>query len=76
MNPRDPTDPFADVEIQHPLVAELADGASSQPLTVRLGDLWMDLLRVDDAASAPESPPRIPSAMPLFDYMKGIMQWD
>jgi hypothetical protein len=76
MTPRDPTDPFADLEKQHPLVAELADGAPTQPLAVRLGDLWTDLLRVDDDTSAPESPPRIPTAMPLFDYMKGIMQWD
>jgi hypothetical protein len=74
--PRNPPDPFDDVEKPHPLAAELADGTPTQPLAVRLGDLWADLLRDEDEARSPESPPRIPSPMPLFDYMKGIMQWD
>jgi hypothetical protein len=67
---------FDDIEKPHPLVAESADGAPSQPLAVRLNDLWTDLLRVDDETSDPESAPRSPSAMPLLDYMKGVMQWD
>lgn len=69
-------DPFDDVEKPHPLVAESADGLPSQPLVVRLGDLWTDLMRVDDEASDRESTPRPSSALPLLDYMKGIMQWD
>jgi hypothetical protein len=69
-------DPFDDVEKPHPLAAEFADGIPHQALTVRLGDFWTDLLRVDDESRSPESPPRIPSPLPLLDYMKGIMQWD
>ena len=73
--PKDLPEPFDDIEKPHPLVAELADGAPSQPLAVRLDDLWTDLLRVDEARD-PESSQRSASAMPLLDYMKGIMQWD
>jgi hypothetical protein len=45
-------------------------------LAVRLSDLWTDLLRVDDETSGPESASRSTSALPLLDYMKGVMQWD
>lgn len=69
-------DPFDDVEKPHPLVAESADGPPSQPLVVRLGDLWTDLMRVDDETSDRASTPRSSSVMPLLDHMKGIMQWD
>jgi hypothetical protein len=74
--PRDLPDPFDDMEKPHPIVAESADGAPIQPLTVRLGDLWMDLMRVDDETRDPDSQLRSHSPMPLLDYMKGIMQWD
>lgn len=74
--PSDLPDPFEEIEKPHPLVAESADGAPSQPLAVRLGDLWTDLMRVDDETSDRESPARSSSVMPLLDHMKGIMQWD
>ena len=74
--PKDLPDSFDDMEKPHPLVAESADGAPSQPLAVRLRDLWTDLVRVDDETSDRESTPRSSSAMPLLDQMKGIMQWD
>ena len=74
--PKDLPDPFDDMEKPHPIVAESADGAPIQPLTVRLGDLWTDLMRVDDETSDRESTPRPSSPMPLLDHMKGIMQWD
>jgi hypothetical protein len=73
---KDLPDPFDDVEKPHPLVAESADGAPSQPLAVRLGDLWADLMRMDDEGIEAESRLRSHSPMPLLDYMKGIMQWD
>lgn len=73
--PKDLPEPFDDIEKPHPLVAELAHGAPGPPLVVRLGDLWTDLLRVDEARDS-ESSQRSDSAMPLLDYMKGIMQWD
>lgn len=76
MPDREMPDPFDDLEKPHPLAAEFADGAPRQPLTVRLVDMWTDLLRVEDEPRAADAPPRIPSAMPLLDYMKGIMQWD
>lgn len=72
--PKDLPDRFDDVEKPHSLVAESADGAPSQPLAVRVGDLWTDLMRVDDERG-PESA-RPSSVMPFLDYMKGVMQWD
>ena len=74
--PKAVPDPFDDVEKPHPLVAEFADGAPGQPLAMRVGDLWTDLLRVDDEKTDPESAPRSAPAMPLLDHMKGVMQWD
>jgi hypothetical protein len=69
-------DPF-EIEKPHPLVAEPAgDAATGQPLTVRLGDLWTDLMRGGDVRTDGESAPRSPSAVPLLDDMKGILQWD
>jgi hypothetical protein len=68
---------FNDIEKPHPLVAEsIGDGPPIQPLTVRLGDLWSDLLRVADEHSDPDAPQRSASALPLLDDMKGILQWD
>jgi hypothetical protein len=73
---RDLPDPFDDIEKPHPLVAESADGLASQPLAVRLIDLWTDLMRVDEETGDRESTPRSSPMMPLLDHMKGIMQWD
>jgi hypothetical protein len=73
---KDLPDRFDDVETPHPLAAESADGAATQPLVVRLGDLWTDLMRVDDEPSYPDSRLRSHSPMPFLDYMTGIMQWD
>lgn len=69
--------PFDDIEKPHPLVAEfIGDGAPAPPLTVRLGDLWSDFLRIPDERSDPDAPQRPASALPLLDDMKGILQWD
>lgn len=71
---KDLPDTFDDVEKPYHLVAESADGAPSQPLAVRVSDLWTDLMRVDDERDRESAGPA--SAMPFLDYMKGIMQWD
>ena len=73
---KDQPDAFDDVEKPHPLVVEAgADGASA-PVTVRLSDPWSDFLRVADRRSDTDAPQRSPSALPLLDDMKGILQWD
>jgi hypothetical protein len=66
---------FDDVEKQHPLVVEAGDGTSA-PVTVRLSDPWSDFLRVADKRGDSDAPQRSPSALPLLDDMKGILQWD
>ena len=72
---KDQPDQFDDIETPHPLVVEaIAD--ASVPLTVRLSDPWSDFLRVADKRSDPGAPQRSPSALPLLDDMKGILQWD
>ena len=69
--------PFGDVERPHETVADsFSDGPAAQPLTVRLGELWNDMVRVADERRDPEAPPKSNSAVPLFDEMKGIRQWD
>jgi hypothetical protein len=68
-------DQLDDIETPHPLVVE-AVGDASAPLTVRLSDPWSDFLRVADKRSDPDAPQRPPSALPLLDDMKGILQWD
>lgn len=72
-----PTRPFSDIEKPHETVADsFGDGVAREPLTVRLGDLWNDFVRVADEQRDPDAPPRSPSALPLLDDMKGILQWD
>lgn len=74
---RDLPTPLGDIERPHETVAEsFSDGLGGEPLTVRLVDLWTDLVRVADERRDPEDPPRSPSAVPLLDDMKGILQWD
>jgi hypothetical protein len=69
-------DPF-EIEKPHPLVAEPAgDAAVGPPLTVRLGGLWTDLMRGAEERPDVMGAPRSPSAVPLLDDMKGILQWD
>lgn len=68
-------DAFEEIEKPHELVADaFADRLPDQPLTVRLGDLWSDLLRV--TGESDPAPERAGSALPLLDEMKGILQWD
>ncbi|HEY3114118.1 MAG TPA: hypothetical protein VGJ62_10570 [Gemmatimonadaceae bacterium] len=69
--------PKADIEKPHPTVAEFgSDESGGEALTIRLGDLWTDFVRVADHARDPEAPKRSGSAVPLLDDMKGILQWD
>ncbi|GAC1413647.1 MAG: hypothetical protein NVSMB53_11360 [Gemmatimonadaceae bacterium] len=66
-----------DVEKPHPTVADPAgEELGSEPLTVKLSDLWSDIIRVADRALDPEAPKPSTSAVPLLDDMKGILQWD
>jgi len=68
---------FRDIEKPHPTVADdLGGEPGSEPMTVRLGDLWSDFIRVADEARDPEAPKKPGSAVPLLDEMKGILQWD
>lgn len=73
---KDPSHLFDDIEMPHPLVAESIGDAPATPLTVRLGDLWSDFLRIPDAPADSDARPRSSSALPLLDDMKGILQWD
>jgi len=68
---------ISDLEKPHPTVAEFSgDELGGEPLTVRLGDLWTDFVRVADEARDPGSPKKPGSAVPILDDMKGILQWD
>ena len=73
---RNHPDPFADIEKPTTTVADgFVARIPAQPLTVRLGDLWSDFLRVSPE-SDPAVPPRPAPAVPFLDDMKGILQWD
>ena len=75
-NRKDLPKPTGEIEKPHETVAEsFSDGLGGELLTVRLGSLWTDLIRVEQR-SGPDTPPRSPSAVPLLDDMKGIRQWD
>lgn len=77
MTPRKPSPLFSDIEKPRPTVADdLGDESGGEPMTVRLGDLWSDLMRVADEARDPDAPRKPGSAVPLLDEMKGILQWD
>jgi hypothetical protein len=67
----------ADVESPHPTFADSIGGEpGAEPLTVRLGDLWADFMRVANQARDPEAPRGSTPTVPLLDDMKGILQWD
>jgi hypothetical protein len=69
----DPAKSFSDIEKPHETVADsLGDGHVHEPLTVRLEDLWSDLVR----SAGQQGAPRSPAALPLLDDMKGILQLD
>lgn len=67
-------DPFDDIEKPHPVVRD--SFGNTTPLTVRLGELWTDFLRVADGRMDPDAPKRSTSAAPLLDDVKGVLQWD
>jgi hypothetical protein len=76
-NSKDRPNPFGDIEKPYETVADsFGDGLGGKPLTVRLGDLWNDLLRAADDRDPDAAAPRSPSAVPLLDDMKGILHWD
>jgi hypothetical protein len=67
----------ADIEKPFPTVAESnGDELGGGPLAIRLGDQWTDFIRVADESKNPDASKRSPSALPLLDDMKGILQWD
>jgi hypothetical protein len=71
-----PSKPFSDIEKRHETVAEsFGSGPEAELLTVRLGGIWSDLIRVADDRRSSEAR-RSTSAVPLLDEMKGIARWD
>jgi hypothetical protein len=72
-----PPPSVTDVERPHLTVADsTGDELGAEPLTVRLGDLWSEFIRVADEARDPLTPRKSTAAVPLLDDMKGILQWD
>jgi hypothetical protein len=66
-----------DIERPHPTVADsIGDELGAEPLTIRLGELWSNFVRVADVSRNPELPKGSTSAVPLLDEMKGVRQWD
>jgi hypothetical protein len=77
-NRKDRSPVVGDIERPRLTVADsIGDDSSSDPLTVKLGDLWSDLMGgAADQARDPEGPKASAPAVPLLDDMKGILQWD
>jgi hypothetical protein len=66
-----------DMEKPFPTVADSkGDELGGTPLAIKLGDPWSDFMRVPDESNNGATPKRSPSAVPLLDDMKGILQWD
>jgi hypothetical protein len=66
-----------DVERSHPTVADpIGDELGGEPLIIRLGDLWSDIVHAASDSRLTESPRNSNSAVPLLDEMKGILHWD
>ncbi len=73
-NDRSP--PAGDVEGSHPTVAEsIGDELGTEPLIVRLGDLWSDFVQAVELRNT-EPTTRYRSALPILGDMRGILQWD
>jgi len=68
---------FSDLEKPRPVVADsIGNELASEPVGMRLGDLWSDFIRVADEARDPNAPRKATSVVPLLDDMRGILQWD
>lgn len=66
-----------DVEKPHPTVADSFGADETGPvLQVRLGDIWSDFIRAAGESRDPDAPSRQDGAVPLFDDMTGIRQWE
>jgi hypothetical protein len=66
-----------DIERPHPTVADsIGGGLGAEPLTLRLGDLWADFMRVACQARDAEAPKGSKPTVPFLDDMKGVLQWD
>ncbi len=70
--------PLGDIEKPFPTVADsIGDELEGDPLTVKLGDLWSDFVRLVDRSRQPLRTPGVSAlAAPLLDDTKGILQWD
>lgn len=73
---RKPSPKIPDAEKAHPIVADSLGEDEEQPITVRLGDLWSDFVRVSEETRDPNGRPKQGPAVPILDDMKGILQWD
>ena len=67
-----------DLEKPCPTVVDsIGDELGRDPLNVKLGGLWSDLVRLMDRGRKPLATPRVSDlAAPLLDDTKGILQWD
>jgi len=69
--------PAGDIEGSHPTVADsIGDELGTEPLIVRLGDLWSDFAEAGELRNTESTTRYRRSAVPLLDDMKGILQWD
>jgi len=77
INPAKPSSLVGDIERQYPTVVDSGgDRPGGQPLTVKLGDLWSDFVRVAHETRYQDGEKKASSAVPILDDMKGILQWD
>ncbi|MGZ3373875.1 MAG: hypothetical protein ACXU9O_11125 [Gemmatimonadaceae bacterium] len=77
INRKDRSPLAGDVARSHPTVADqIGDELGGEPLIIRLGDLWSDLVHAAGGSRNTESPRNSSSAVPLLDEMKGILHWD
>lgn len=75
---KDPMPLMGDIEKPFPTVADsIGDELESDPLTVKLGGMWSDFVRLVGQSRKPLRTPRISAfAAPLLDDTQGILQWD
>jgi hypothetical protein len=69
--------PMTDIERPYETVADaFSDGLAGEPWTVRLADLWSDLVRVPDERHDQDRFLRILPVVPFLDDTTGSLQWD
>jgi hypothetical protein len=77
INPKPYPKLVGDIERPYETVTDaFSDGLAGEPWTVRLVDLWSELVRIPEEMHDQVGPPRRLPVVPFLDDARGLLRWD